>query len=368
MARPLNVAILGAGIGRAHLAAYLALPERFRVRYLCDRDIPRATGALLETGADPALTGLSANANEVFADPAVDIIDICLPPHLHVPMTSAALKAGKHVICEKPLASALSDVDRLAALSQETGRTVFPVFQYRYGPGLARLQALIAAGLAGKPLIASLRTHWNRDAAYYDNPWRGTWAGEQGGAILGHAIHNHDILTTIFGPVRQLHAFAATRVNPIETEDCATLSLVMQSGALATSSVTLGHHDDSTDFTFCFEFLTAQSGLNPYAPADGAWTFSARGAAVNQAAIDACISALPPCPSGFAGFFTAVADHLQSLPGGAPAVTLADGRRSIELVTAIYASARSGQPVSLPLDTDHPLYDGWLPTDAKDDT
>lgn len=351
----IRTAIIGAGIGAEHLAGYRALPELFAVSALCDLDTARAQAA---TGGDPSIA-VTGDLDAVLADPAVDVIDICLPPHLHVPVALRALEAGKHVICEKPLARSLAEVDQLEAAAEKADRHVFPVFQYRYGPALAQLKALQDAGLTGTPFVASLETHWNRGAAYYDIPWRGTWAGESGGALLGHAIHAHDLLCHILGPVVEVTAQAATRVNPIETEDCAALIFRMESGALATSSVTLGAGEDTSRLRLCFAGLTTESGTLPYAPAAAPWRFIAR-APVTQDRIDAVLAEVPPQATGFTGYLQAVAEALADRAGGE--VTLAHGRRSIELVTAIYASIRAGgQPVALPLPPDAPLYTGWLP-------
>ena len=276
-----RVAIIGAGIGAEHLAGYRALPDRYTVATLCDLDVARAEAVV--AGSEIAVT----NAFEsVLADASIDLIDICLPPHLHFEMSMAALKAGKHVVCEKPLCTSLRDADALATQAEASDKIVAPVFQYRYGPETEKLHRLMAAGLTGKPLVASLETHWHRDADYYAVPWRGTWAGEQGGAVLGHAIHAHDLLCTFFGPMARLSGFATTRVNPIETEDCAALSFAMENGALATSSITLGAADDQTRLRFCFEGVTAESGTAPYTPAQDPWTFTARGS-VSQAEVDA---------------------------------------------------------------------------------
>ena len=300
---------------------------------------------------------------EVLEDPGIDLVDICLPPHLHFEVALAALDAGKHVVCEKPLVRSVAEADALIEASARTGRQVFPVFQYRYGRGFEQLRALQRAGLAGTAYAASLETHWNRDAAYYAVPWRGTWAGESGGAVLGHAIHNHDLLSFVLGPVSAVQAATATRVNPIEVEDCAAISFTMQSGALATSSITLGAGDDTTRLRFCFEGFTATSGTEPYAPGRGVWTFTAR-APAEQARIDAVLAALEPSHEGYAGFFEAVA---LALDGDTDrVVTLADGRRSIELVTAVYHAARTGTRVPLPLGGDHALYTGWQPKTAPD--
>ncbi len=348
-----RVAIIGAGIGAEHLAGYRALPDRYSVTTLCDLDTARAEA--VAAGSEIAVT---KNFDAVLADGSIDLIDICLPPHLHFEMSMLALKAGMHVVCEKPLCTSLRDADALAAQAEASGKIVVPVFQYRYGPETEKLHRLMEAGLTGKPLVASLETHWHRDEEYYAVPWRGTWAGEQGGAVLGHAIHAHDLLCAFFGPVAKLSGFATTRVNDIETEDCAALSFVMANGALASSSITLGAADDQTRLRFCFEGVTAESGTAPYTPAEEAWTFTARGN-VSQAEVDACVAGVGDVPSGFAGFFAALADRLEGQ--GGREVTLVDGRRSLELVTAIYQATRQGRVVDLPIGQGHLLYAGWSP-------
>ncbi len=350
----LTVAILGAGIGAQHLAAYRALPDRFRVKTICDLDATRAAPLL------SAQTVHTTDLDATVTDPGIDLIDVCLPPHLHFDTTAAALKAGKHVICEKPLVPSLAETDKLQTLSQQTNRQIFPVFQYRYGPAATQFKALQAAGLTGKAHVATLETHWNRDAAYYATPWRGTWAGENGGAILTHAIHIHDWLTYALGPVAQVTALLATGVNRIDVEDCAALTLKMANGALVTSSVTLGAATDTTRIRLVFEGLTATSGTDPYAPANAAWTFTAR-APTTQAQIENVLAKTPSPPDGYIGFFQAISDHLRGTP--AQIVTLADARHALELITAIYASARGGQPVDLPLPNSHPMYQGWGPPD-----
>lgn len=350
----IRVAILGAGIGREHLAGYRALPERFRVVAICDLDTARA--AEIASGDDAIR--LETDAGAVLAQEDVDLIDICLPPHLHAGMSIAALQVGKHVICEKPLACSLDEVAAMEAAETASGRSLFPVFQYRYGPAFAALDALVAEGMAGPPVVASLETHWNRGAEYYAIPWRGTWAGEAGGAVLGHAIHAHDLLCSAFGPVAAVQAQQATRVNPVETEDCAAIGFRFANGALATSSVTLGAATDETRLRFVFRDLTATSATVPYAPGSGDWRFTARDAG-KQAAVDAVVARHADAPAGFAGFLRAVSEVLMGRE--ARAVGLSDGRASIELVTAIYAAARSGGTETLPCVETHALWRGWKP-------
>lgn len=349
----IRVAILGAGIGREHLLAYRLLPGQYEVAMIVDQNTARAE-ELRQDDSFSVVEDIATALN----DPDVDLIDICLPPHLHVPVCLQALESGKHVICEKPLATSLEGAHRIAQAAKASGKRVFPVFQYRWGPAFDQLRQLIGEGLAGQPQVASVETHWSRCADYYAVPWRGTWAGEQGGAVLGHAIHNHDLLTHFMGPVARVAAMMTTRVNDIETEDCATISFEMQNGAMASSSITLGAATNESRIRLVFEHLTATSGTEPYAPGTGTWTFKARVPA-RQEAVDRVVSSTRPGPAGFVGFLTGVAQALRGIHGAA--VTLEDGIASIELVTAIYSAASTRSYVILPLLSTHPMFKGWQP-------
>jgi len=126
------VAIIGAGVGRKHYFAFLDLPELYNVIAVCDVNTARAR-AFVEDGHQARVTDDYAS---ILADPDIELIDICLPPHLHFDFTTRALRAGKDVICEKPLVNSVADVDRLIEICRETGRTIYPVFQYRFGKGI----------------------------------------------------------------------------------------------------------------------------------------------------------------------------------------------------------------------------------------
>lgn len=349
----IGVAIIGAGIGAQHLTGYRALPKRFVVKAICDLDLERARSV---AGDDTSIR-LTTDLDEVLADESIQLIDVCLPPHLHFPVTLKAHAAGKDVVCEKPLVRSLEEANALIDSVKKTGRSVFPVFQYRSDRPCGSC-ALIDAGLAGKAFVASSEVHWNRGASYYDIPWRGTWKGECGGAILGHAIHAHDLLCHVLGPVDEVFAMADTRVNTIETEDCAALSFRMKSGALATSSVTLGAAEDTSRLRFCFEGFTAESGTLPYRPAEDTWRFIAR-APTTQDQIDAVLATVADGENGFAGFVEAIADAMEGC--GGKEVTVNDGLQSIELVTAIYRSVREGKPVRLSDAAEGEWIKGWAP-------
>ena len=352
-----QVAIIGTNIGAKHYEDFQKVSDRFNVHTICGLT-KESIDNIIPSNSD--IKG-SLNLEEVLKIKEIDIIDICLPPHLHFSACKKSLEAGKHVICEKPLVSSLEELDKLKKISNETGKTIFPVFQYRYGPGFSNLKALIKSGLAGNPLVASLETHWNRGKDYYSKPWRGTWEGEQGGAILSHSIHIHDLLSMILGPVSSVYAKLTTRVNNIEVEDCAALSIEMENGALVTSSVTLGAANDTSRLRFCFEGLTAESGASPdkpYNPADDDWIFLAR-EPVQQNQIDEIVYKVKQPESWYTGMFDEIANKLDGYPS--QEVTLKDARRSLDFVTAVYDSSRQNKNITLPISKDNPLYNTWIP-------
>lgn len=349
-----RVAILGSGVGARHLAGYRALDDRFEVTCICDSDAAAAKALASEAGHPRVVSEIG----EALDAADVDIVDICLPPALHVPVSLNALEAGKHVICEKPVAGSVSDAERVAAAATKSDRLFVPVFQYRYGAGFAALIRLKEDGLLGRPLAGTLETHWDRSNDYYANPWRGRWRSELGGAVLGHAVHIHDLATEIVGPVKQVAAMLGTRVNPIETDDCAAVCLAADDGALLTSSVTLGSAGNMSRLRIVFEHATAESGTSAYEPGQWGWRFTAR-SRKNQKAIDRAVEGVGKVEGGYAGLFKALGAHLDGR-GAAPA-TAEDGVRSIELASSIYQAARTRQVVTLPLDRELPICRSLLP-------
>jgi len=351
----IRVAVVGGGIGRAHLAAYRALPDMFEVLSVCDIDLARAT-SLAETYGVPHVTG---SLDELCQMDELDVIDICTPSHLHVAHTLQALAAGKHTICEKPVTGSLAALDVLAEAEVRSGCRVMPIFNYRFGAGVQKLHRLVAEGITGRAYLGTVEVAWRRGSDYYAVPWRGRWQTELGGSLTTHAIHFLDLLLYLLGPVRSVFARTTTLVNPIETEDCAAVSLEMASGALASVSVTLGSSVEISRQRYCFANLVAESNLAPYDKNTcEPWQFAADTPEV-QPRMDAVLASIAPGPEGFAGQFARFGEALRA--GGALPVTLADARQVIELLTAIYASARTCAAVELPIGPEHPLYGGWLP-------
>jgi len=349
----LKVGVVGSGIGASHIEAYRALPEMYEVAALCDIDRARA-GAVAEKFGVPVV----ADALGQLLDSDLDIIDICTPSGLHQAQTIAVLGAGKHAVIEKPVAKSLAEADAIAAAEAASVGRACPIFQYRFGHGLQKLAHLRAKGYAARASVATAETHWLRGAEYYGQAaWRGTFDGELGGCLATHAIHIHDMLCEVLGEVVSVHARTSRRLNRNETEDMGVLSLAFASGALATSSVTLGSRQEMSRLRFVFDDLVAESGLSPYTPGHDPWTFPDDDPAAVQR-IEAALADFAPLPERFVGQFHRM--HAALTSGGTLPVTLADARRSVELLTAAYYSVMTGEAVALPLEQDHPFYGGWL--------
>jgi predicted dehydrogenase len=344
-----TVAIVGCGIGRAHIAGYRSHPDKFRVVAICEIEDMR----LAVVGDEFSIVRRASSIDDVLRMEDVDIVDICTPPALHAAQTLAALRAGKEVVCEKPLAGSLADIDSIIDAEKASVGRVMPVFQYRFGNGLQKAKRIIDLGLAGKPYLATVETAWKRTPQYYATPWRGRRETELGGVLLSQAIHSHDLLTYLMGPVASVFARMTTRVNPVEVEDCAVASLVLQNGALVSLAATLGSHKEISRLRLCFEHVTFESCEKPYAPGDDPWQIIPASPEARDRIAEA-LSDHRSVPSGFDGLLGAY--HTALMTSAALPLTLADARQSLELVTALYHSAETGTVVNLPIGPDHPRY------------
>lgn len=354
MAEKLRVAVIGAGIAERHLAAYQWNKELFDVVVLCSLDEDRGQ-ALCEKYDIETYT---QDTDAVIARDDIDLIDICTPPHNHFDLSKQVIAAGKHVICEKPLFGSLAEVDQMIEIVAGTNQKYMPIFQYRYGTGLQKLKTLMALDLTGPAFMTTIETHWWRPPAYYEVEWRGKWATEMGGGLLGHAIHAHDMLNYVHGPCASLYAYGATLLNDIEVEDTMALAVKMQNGSLATLSMTLGSRDEISRLRFCFKNLTVESIHAPYTVGRDPWTFVAADED-HQKRVDDALADFPSNEDGYTRQFELF--HQAIVADKEPPVTLQDARNSLELVTAAYHSDRTGTPTSMPISQDHPLYKSWLP-------
>ena len=224
----MNFGIIGTGtIGRFHAQAIRAMD-----------------GGTLHSVYNPRVESAAVLAAEFkveahsdiarfLADPELDIVTIATPSGAHFEPALAALRAGKHVICEKPLEISTARIDELVAAAAASGRTLAAILNRRFNPAMAAFKTACDAGRLGKIVSASCYVKWFRDQAYYDSAaWRGTWALDGGGALMNQAIHAIDALLYLAGPVSSVQASTACLAHErIEVEDMAVAILEFESGA-----------------------------------------------------------------------------------------------------------------------------------------
>lgn len=211
--------------------------------------IGQIEGAELVAAFDPYKPGLDKFVAEygvkgydtldaLLADPDVDAVSICTPSGLHTSQAVAAMKAGKHVVCEKPMSLTLAEADELIATEKETGMKVCIISQYRFAAATQEVKRAIDAGAFGRITHASLSMRYYRANSYYDSgAWRATWAMDGGGAMMNQGIHGVDVFRYLMGPVKTVNGLARclTREKggkPLEVEDAAAAVLEFENGAL----------------------------------------------------------------------------------------------------------------------------------------
>ncbi len=355
----LRVAIIGCGwAGELQMSrGFGLLPALFEVTVCCSRDVDRRKSF----AARHRIPRDVQSFDEILAMRDVDVVSICTPPRLHHEMILAAFAADKYVICEKPLVSSLWELDSIIEADRRTLNRVMPIFQYRFGSAIPKLKEIIGSGLAGRPYVASVETLLRRTADYYRVEWRGKFATELGGVLVTQAIHNHDLLLHLMGPVSSVAAFKATRVNPVEVEDCAVAALRLESGALASLTATLGSARPSSRMRLCFERVTFERQCFDDATsrlAEEPWDFTVSDPRVADA-IGAIMARPAEGPTGFAGQFSAF--HAAVAEDGPLPVTLQDARLALDLITGLFHSQDSGGAVALPITNGHPKYRSWAP-------
>lgn len=171
--------------------------------------------------------------DEFLADTELDMVTIATPSGAHLEPALAALAAGKHVICEKPLEISTVRIDQLIAAAAESGKTLAAILNRRFNPAMDAFKAACDHGRFGKITSASCYVKWYRDQAYYDSAqWRGTKALDGGGALMNQGIHTIDALIYLAGPVKSVRANVACLAHErIEVEDTAVAILKFESGA-----------------------------------------------------------------------------------------------------------------------------------------
>lgn len=342
-ATPLRIALVGCGrISRTHFDA-IAGVTGIELSAVCDVVEHRAREAAEGRGV-PWYTSVEAMLN---GSPC-DAVAICTPSGMHPEHGILAARAGKHVICEKPIAITLAAADALVRACDDAGVRLFVVKQNRLNPPVQLLRRAIDKGRFGRIYMANTTVRWTRPQEYYDQaPWRGTRALD-GGALLNQASHYVDLLQWMVGPVESVLAETATLARRIEMEDSGAATLRFASGALGVIEVTMLTYPRNLEgsLTILGERGTVRIGGTAVNRVEH-WVFSDYD---DDDKLVEAVATAPPNVYGFghAGYYRNVLAVLRR--GGTPDTDGRAGRKSLELILAIYQSAATGQRVMLPLD------------------
>lgn len=236
-----NTLLVGCGaISGIHAAALHACPN---AQLVAVYDIDRQRAQL---AAETYTCQAYVDYASALADPTIQVVHLCTPHYLHASMTIQALKAGKHVLVEKPMAISSSDASEMIRVAESSGRQLGVCFQNRYNSSSQRMRELLDSGQFGAILGGKAVVTWHRDAAYYASAsWRGTREQEGGGVLINQAIHSLDLLQWFMGGIEAVQGTVATRILPIEVEDCAEATLHCRNGTTALLYATTTYQADS---------------------------------------------------------------------------------------------------------------------------
>lgn len=225
----INVAILGCGnISSAHLQAVKANTDKVELYAVCDIIEEKAQACADKYGAKKVFT----DYKEMLSDSNIHLVCLCTPSGMHAEMAVECAKAGKNVLCEKPLDVTSQKLDMMLDAFKETGMKLGSVFQYRTYPGVRKAKELLDSGSLGKILYANGYCKIYRGPEYYKSAdWRGTWALDGGGCLMNQAIHTLDILCWLAGGVKSVKAETFTLSRDIEVEDTAFAFFNFASGS-----------------------------------------------------------------------------------------------------------------------------------------
>jgi UDP-N-acetyl-2-amino-2-deoxyglucuronate dehydrogenase len=360
MTQSIRTGIVGCGkVGHLHAAALKSLPQSQFVAAF-DGNPQRAR----EFGEKYSVKPFDS-LDEMLAKAKLDAVCICTPHPIHAESAVPAALAGVHVLVEKSLASTLQDCDRIL----EAGRTgkvrIGTVCQRRFYAPCRRIRDAIDAGKIGTPMLGALTTYSWRDEAYYkSDPWRGKWDTEGGGVLVNQAPHQLDLLQWYMGPIDELSAFWGNLNHPyIEVEDTAIAVLRFKSGGLGQILVS----NSQNPALFGKVFVSGSNGAAVGVQTDSGAMFIAGMSNITEPAYND-IWTVPGETANLEKWKAQDTEFIKTInpmeyyhrlqigefldaimAGREPAITGEDGRKTVEIFTAIYRSQRDGKPVKFPL-------------------
>lgn len=293
-----------------------------------------------------------ASIDEMCAAMSLDAANVCTPSGDHAKTAIALARHRVNVVCEKPMALTLEDADRMISACAEHDVRLFVVKQNRFNVPIQRVRQAVNAGRLGRLVMGTVRVRWCRDQGYYDqDAWRGTWA-QDGGVLANQASHHIDVLEWMMGDVESVYAVGRTALVDIETEDTAVAVLQFTSGALGVVEATTATRPKDLEGSLSLLGELGSIEVGGFALNElKTWNF------VNPTSDDATVlaeySVNPPDVYGF-GHRLYLEHVVECLRTDAPQlVDGQEGRRSLELILAIYESIETGREISLKFQPRH---------------
>ncbi len=351
----LNIAVVGTGnIAPAHISALLTFPNRCKIVALCDIFPEKAEAMKARFKLDCAV--FDDHRKMLSSDIRIDVVHICTPPYTHAEIAINSMNSKKHVVVEKPMATCLAECDRMLEAEKANGVTIGCIAQNRFRDPINKLKLLLDGGKAGKPLMAHVNSLWWRGHCYYDLWWRGLWEKEGGGCTLNHAVHHIDMINWFRGalPVEVTSVLSNVAHDNAEIEDLSFSILRYADGFMADITASVVHHGEEQGLVFQCENAKLETPFDVYASKSRPNGFPIRDEAL-EAELRSDYDAIPSLPyEGHTGeidnFMTAIEN------GSRPMITGIGGRRTVELITAIYKSGSTKSTVKLPISENDDFY------------
>lgn len=359
--KKLRSAVIGCGkIAQVHAQALQNIPETELVA-VQSRSEEKAAATAARFGVKHYTDVATMVKQE-----GIDVVVICTPHPAHREPALAALENGAHVLVEKPLAVSLEDCDIMMQAAAQNGRQVGMVSQRRFYPSCRRIKDAIDAGKLGTPMLGTVVMYGWRDEKYYSSdPWRGRWKEEGGGVLVNQAPHQLDLLLWYMGSeMEELYGVWQNINHPyIEVEDTAVAIIRFKNGAVANIVVSNAqkpgiygkvHIHGSNGATAGVQtdggamFIAGQSTiLEP--PLNDLWTVPGEEALLNEWKQSDTREFNAQDPVEYyirlqdQDFIKAIAANRK------PLVTADEGRKTVELFSAIYQSTKERRPIRWPL-------------------
>ncbi|MCL1997350.1 MAG: Gfo/Idh/MocA family oxidoreductase [Turicibacter sp.] len=360
-----NIAIVGTGnISRVHIEGLLELSERCKIVALVDIYPEKAE----EKNKTFNLNAKVFDSHEKMLESGLDIdlVHICTPPYVHASIAIDCMNKGKNVLVEKPMGTCLKECDDMIEAERRNNVTMAIVAQNRYRQGVHNLKTLADSGIAGKVRVAHVNSFWWRGHSYYDLWWRGLWEKEGGGPTLNHAVHHIDMINWIQGlPLEVTSVLANVMHDNSEVEDISFAALRYADGSIAEVTSSVVHHGEEQGVILQCERAKIATPFDCKADKSSSNGFPSPNTELVDE-ITAAYNAIPKLKyEGHTGQFDNVITALEN--GTRPDIIGIDGRKTIELITAIYKAGFLKRTVELPLSNtdDYYTFDGLLKNVVK---